>query len=106
MIRNLIILILILISTTFAFSSKIDRAFESLKVLNYFDAKMCFEHEIKKHIVPASFGLATIYYRNDNPFHNIDSAYRYIVLAEQNYFYQTPKDSLRFANYGVIYETV
>jgi hypothetical protein len=106
MIRNIITLVVLVITTSFAFSSKIDRAFASLKVLNYFDAKTCFEHQINKHIVPASYGLATIYYRNDNPFHNIDSAYRYIVLAEQNYFYQTPKDSLRFASYGVVYETI
>lgn len=106
MFRKLLIFILLVCTPSFAFSSKIDRAFASLKVLNYFDAKMCFEHEIKKHTVPAAFGLATIYYRNDNPFHNVDSAYRYIVLAEKNYFYQNRKDSLKFANHGVIYESI
>ncbi len=102
-------LILIFLAYLLSFSAhagKIDRAFISLKELNYFDAKKCFEIELKKHISPASFGLATIYYRNDNPFHNIDSAYRYIVIAEQNYFAQTSKDSLKFAKYGVVYENI
>ncbi len=98
--------ILLLFLSAFAFSGKIDRAYASLKVLNYFDAKKCFEHEVKKHVVPASYGLAIIYYRNDNPFHNIDSAYRYIVLAEQNFFSQSSKDSLKFSKYGVIYESI
>jgi len=83
--------------SAFTFAGKIDRAFASLKVLNYFDAKKCFEQEVKKHLVPASYGLAIIFYRNDNPFHNIDSAYRYVVLAEQNFFNQTSKDSLKFS---------
>ncbi len=87
-------------------AGKIDRAFESLKELNYFDAKKCFEQELKKHLVPSSYGLAIIYYRSDNPFHNLDSAYRYIVLSEQNYFNQTAKDSLKFSKYGVIYESI
>lgn len=98
--------ILLLFLSAFTFAGKIDRAFASLKVLNYFDAKKCFEQEVKKHVVPASYGLAIIYYRNDNPFHNIDSAYRYVVLAEQNFFNQSSKDSLKFSKYGVIYESI
>ena len=103
--RILISFLLILFSCTVQ-AGKIDRAFESLKELNYFDAKKCFEHELKKHLVPSSYGLATIFYRTDNPFHNIDSAYRYIVLAEQNYFTQSSKDSLKFSRYGVTYESI
>ena len=98
--------IFLLFLSAFTFAGKIDRAFASLKVLNYFDAKKCFEQEVKKHVVPASYGLAIIYYRNDNPFHNIDSAYRYVVLAEQNFFNQTSKDSLKNSIYGVNYETI
>ena len=104
--HKLITTILLFSIYSFAFSGKIDRAFASLKILNYFDAKKCFEKELKKHLVPASFGLATIYFRNDNPFHNIDSAYRYVVFAEQNYFNQSSRDSLKFSNFGVNYESI
>ena len=105
--QNRFLIAFFLFITTFHVNAgKIDRAFESLKQLNYFDAKKCFEHEIKKYPVPAAFGLSTIYYRSDNPFHNIDSAYHYIVLAEQNYFSQSSKDSLKFSKYGVIYESI
>jgi hypothetical protein len=98
--------IFILFVSFISFSNKIDRAFKSLKEMNYFDAKKCFEQELKKHVVPSSFGLATIYFRKDNPFHNIDSAYNYIVLAEKNYFNQSSKDSLKFSIYGVNYESI
>lgn len=104
--KRLFFVFLIYLLSFSAYGGKIDRAFLSLKELNYFDAKKCFEYELKKHLSPASFGLATIYYRNDNPFHNIDSAYHYIVLAEQNYFTQSSKDSLKFARYGVVYDNI
>ena len=73
--------IFILFVSFISFSNKIDRAFKSLKEMNYFDAKKCFEQELKKHVVPSSFGLATIYFRKDNPFHSIDSAYYYILRS-------------------------
>jgi len=92
--------------SAFSIAGKIDRAYASLKELNYFDAKKCFEHELKKHLVPAAYGLSIIYYRRDNPFHNIDSAYRYVVLAEQHFFSQSSKDSLKFSTHGVNYESI
>lgn len=63
-------------------ASKIDRAFEALRVYNYFEAKKLFYQSLKRSPVPAGFGLATIYYRTDNPFHNLDSAYKYILFAQ------------------------
>ena len=40
--------ILLFFLYAFTFAGKIDRAFASLKELNYFDAKQCFEQEVKK----------------------------------------------------------
>jgi hypothetical protein len=106
MLKRFLICLLLLVIHFVGLSNKIERAFTSLKELNYFDAKKCFEHELKKHPVPASYGLSVIYFRKDNPFHNIDSAYHYIVIAENNYFNLSSKDSLRFANFGVNYESI
>lgn len=66
-------------------ANKIDRGFLALKVYNYFEAKNMFEKGLKKDSSAAAYGLAVIYYRHDNPFHNLDSAYKYIQIAEQGF---------------------
>lgn len=77
---------LILTSCTLS-GSKIAEAFNALYIYDYFKAKKLFYKELKKdHKTAASYGLATIFYRNDNPFYNPDSASKYISLAGN--FYQ------------------
>ena len=66
-------------------ASTIDKAFAALHEYDYFKAKKLFYTELKKSKVEASFGLATIYYRNDNPFYKLDSAYKYIVICKSNF---------------------
>lgn len=66
-------------------ATKIERAYEALKIYDYFKAKRCFEQTLKRHVSASSYGLATIYYRSDNPFHNIDSAFRYILISDSTY---------------------
>jgi hypothetical protein len=59
----------------------IDKAFKALQQYNYFDAKALFEKALKKEPSAANYGLAVIYSRTDNPFHNLDSAFsRFINL--------------------------
>jgi hypothetical protein len=63
-------------------ASKIEDAFEALRIYDYFKAKKLFYSQLKKKDkVAAAFGLATIFYRSDNPFHNNDSASKYISMA-------------------------
>ncbi len=66
-------------------SRSMSKAYEALRIYNYFEAKRLFEKKIKKEPVLASYGLSVIYLRTDNPFHQLDSAYKYILLAESNY---------------------
>jgi len=82
---KLLVLILFALFAQHAEASKIEKAYQALKIYDYFKAKKCFERSLKKHPAAASYGLATIYYRSDNPFHNLDSSYRYIVLADSTY---------------------
>lgn len=100
------LLVITLLTTTAAQAAKIDQAFENLKVFNYFEAKAGFEKSLGKYEAPASFGLATIYARNDNPFFNLDSAYRYIVRSEQHYGAQSDKDKEKFRKYAVDYPAI
>ncbi len=66
-------------------ASSIDKAYEALHEYNYFKAKKLFYSQLKMSRAEASFGLATIYYRNDNPFYNLDSSYKYIDICKNSF---------------------
>ncbi len=68
-----------------SYASSIDKAYKALYEYDYFKAKKLFYSQLKKSKQEAAFGLATIYYRNDNPFYNLDSAYKYIAICRNNY---------------------
>jgi hypothetical protein len=70
------LLVFFLVSSATLFATTIDKGFRNLDRFDYFQAKKYFVKSLKKYKSPAAFGLATIYYRQDNPFHNIDSAYK------------------------------
>jgi len=74
---------LFVFSKNLFWANKITKAFEALQEFNYFEAKQLFSKSLKKYPAPASFGLATIYSRKDNPFHSLDSAYKYIGIAKK-----------------------
>lgn len=63
----------------------VKKGMKALQVYNYFEAKSIFEKSLKKRVSISSFGLSTIYSRNDNPFYDLDSAYRYVLLAQENF---------------------
>lgn len=68
-----------------SFASRIDNAFDALKQYDYFKAKKLFYASMKHHKAAACYGLAIIYLRNDNPFHQLDSAYSNILRADSLY---------------------
>jgi hypothetical protein len=84
-----------------SFASRIDNAFGALKQYDYFKAKQLFYRSLKKQPAAASYGLAIIYFRNDNPFHQLDSAYQFILRADSLYPQLTPKSKEKFALYNV-----
>lgn len=82
--RNIFTIIIAVCAIT-AYAGKIEKAFQALDIYNYFEAKKLFEKSLKRDRVAASYGLSLIYHRNDNPFYNLDSARRYIVIASDEY---------------------
>ncbi len=68
-----------------AYPSQIDKGYEALRIYDYFKAKEIFYKQLKKHPTEAAFGLATIFYRNDNPFHQLDSSYKYISICKTHW---------------------
>ncbi len=63
--------------------------YQSFSIYDYFKAKNNFYHHTKnkaKNLQTGAYlGLSQIYARNDNPFYNLDSAIKYIRLADTNY---------------------
>jgi hypothetical protein len=82
---RLVLLTTFLSSFFAACASEIEKGYQALAIYDYFKAKAIFYKQLKKHPAEAGFGLATIYYRNDNPFHQLDSAYKYIIIGQDNF---------------------
>ena len=86
-----------------ASAQKIEKGYEALKVYNYFEAKRIFTKTIKKDSSASAFGLATIYFRNDNPFHSLDSAYKYVLISERNFNLITAEQKAKLLPFGFDY---
>jgi len=92
--------------SNFSWATKITKGYEALQEFNYFEAKKLFTKSLKKHPAPASFGLATIYYRKDNPFHSLDSAYKYIGIAKKNMSSIKLKTKIKLEKYNYSDEAI
>lgn len=78
----------------FSLAGPIKPGFKALSIFDYFRAKKYFYKAGKKHKACAAYGLATIYSRNDNPFHNLDSASKYAALAYNAFLTKRVKQQL------------
>ena len=96
-----IAIILLICFVSKAWGNKISDAFEALSIFDYFKAKQLFYKSLSKYPAESSFGLATIYYRSDNPFSNIDSSAKYIAISKTNF-----KDSISFSSYKINGESI
>ena len=83
--RHLLALAIILFIGKSGLAVSVKDGYEALRIYNYFEAKRIFQKKIGKSESPCSFGLATIYYRRDNPFHQLDSAFKYVLKAEKSF---------------------
>lgn len=80
-----VLVLFIVCAFNYVRAGSIDDAFKALSQFNYFEAKKQFEKSLKSNESAANYGLAVIYYRTDNPFHQLDSAYATIVRSEKAY---------------------
>ena len=95
--KRILLFVLIFLVSSVLEAGKINRAYEALGIYDYFKAKKLFEKSLKKKVVAAPYGLSIIYSRNDNPFYNLDSAYKYIYTADTSFYKFTSKDKLKLA---------
>jgi hypothetical protein len=80
MAKKITIFLIFFFTVSLLSASRIQRAYEALRIYDYFKAKKLFYASLEKEPLLAAYGLATIYYRTDNPFHSYDSAYKYIQV--------------------------
>ena len=87
--RILILFICAVALSSFSYSpislGKLEQGFQALEIFDYFKAKDLFYKSLKKHEAPASYGLSVIYGSDNNPFFNLDSAYKFIYAADSLY---------------------
>ncbi|GAB4203730.1 MAG: hypothetical protein Fur0023_10850 [Bacteroidia bacterium] len=79
-----------LVIINFLHSQSVSKLTESIKNYDYYHTKV-YAHKMlrnKKKLSAAAYALAYVYYQNYQPFHNIDSADKYIHLAVLNYPHQ------------------
>lgn len=98
--RKVIIILLVSFASQ-AFGSKISDAYEALSIFDYFKAKQLFYKSLTKYPCESSYGLATIYFKTDNPFSNIDSAAKYISIGKSHF-----KDTVTYSLYHISHETI
>lgn len=89
-----------------SYAGNLEKGFEALKVFNYFEAKTYFEKVIKKQPAGAAYGLSIIFYRDDNPFHQIDSAYKYILESKKAFSATELKEREKLKEVGVTKRTI
>lgn len=81
-------------------ASRIDKGYQALHQYDYFKAKKYFVKGLKYSPIVASQGLAIIFYRTDNPFHNYDSALFYIEKSILGWDMEKARKKERYAVYG------
>lgn len=80
---------------------RLEKAYEALSIYNYFKAKELFYKSLDKDSVAAAYGLSVIYARDDNPFTQIDSAHKFINVAERNWPTLESKTRIEYAEVDV-----
>lgn len=78
--------VILLMSCYFSKAQSVSRLMESIKNYDYYHTKIYAKKLLSKHkkIPAAAYALAYIYYQPYQPFHNLDSADKYIHLAILN----------------------
>lgn len=87
--------------TNTVLADKLEDGFARLKIYDYFRAKEYFEKSLEKKTAGAAFGLSKIFYEENNPFFNLDSARKYILLSDSTFKTCKTKEKIYYNSIGV-----
>jgi hypothetical protein len=82
-------------------ADKIEKGFERLKAFDYFNAKEYFEKTLEDEPAAAAYGLSSIFSFEKNPFYNVDSARKYILICDSAYKLVKEKTKKKYNELGV-----
>ena len=99
--RKTLIGLFLLVVPFYSHADKLEKAFERLKMYDYFSAKEIFEKLMKSEMPAAAYGLSSIYSTNTNPFYNTDSARKYILISDSTYQLAKEKKKKYYAEFNV-----
>lgn len=80
---------------------KIEKGFERLNLFDYFLAREYFIQALKIDGAAAGYGLSIIFGLNNNPFYQLDSARKYILLADSIFKHLPEKKIREYNSFGV-----
>lgn len=95
-----IAVIALIFTTGNTLAGSVDKGYKALYQFDYFTAKQRFTKALKYNESPGSQGLAIIFYRTDNPFHNYDSALIYIERSIATFDMVKQRKKEKYAKYG------
>ncbi|MDG1332794.1 MAG: WG repeat-containing protein [Crocinitomicaceae bacterium] len=97
---NSLVLLLIIFSASASYAGNVKKGFVALEMHDYFKAKKAFTKGMKYNPEICSFGLASLYSRDNHVFFSKDSAYRYIKMARTTLYDAKARKRERWAKYG------
>ena len=97
------ILLLSFLNSSASFSNKLNDAFDALERYDLYEAKSLFYKCLKKDSAAAAFGLSKLYFLNNQPYYNLDSSFKYILISEKNLNNLKPKTEELYRSLGVQY---
>jgi len=90
-----------MVSASQVYAGAIKNGFAALNIYDYFKARALFKKAMKHDSVASCYGLSMILSRNDNHFYNIDSSYFYLLKAKKLYPSSTPRQRIKWAQFGL-----
>ncbi len=97
--KYLFFTLMLFVSLT-SFAGSVKKGFTALEMHDYFKAKKSFTKGMKYNPEICSFGLATLYTRDNNVFYSRDSALRYVLIAKANYGGAKDSKKKKWVKYG------
>lgn len=82
------------------YAGGVKKGYQALAKYDYFSSKKYFTKSLKYNESAGAQGLAIIYLRDDNPFHDMDSAYRYVNMSIEGFDMVKSRKKEKWAIYG------
>lgn len=97
---SIITTVCVLLLSATSWAGRIEKGYKAMSVYDYFSAKKHFTKALKYNESPGAQGLAIIFLRQDNPFHNYDSALVYIERSIATFDMVKERKLLKYAAVG------